>query len=1106
MARFGDLSAVLREESKKKGRKPRVGIEIDPGGMNQYLSTHETFTTDGNTYTGLISANGAPVITRAVPRMGGLGIISEMNFSVPNQGLYSSIFATYPDPRGLSVDVYLYFDDGTALLDAERTHIFSGEISEFPLISYSSVDFITKSRDFKTGSKIGTLLTDADAVSESLPESSKGKIQPIVIGDHKSFKGRNSKALDEFSFDANPSECMHLGLDDDGRHYWRVSEHELKSIGKIFTIETGVADSLDFFASAVEYNAVLDAGEYSGAELAAEIKSKVDALITPATVTVTYAEDTGLFTISAGAPFDILWATGTNTTESIATLLGFDYGSDDTGGSSYTSDFAAGLAQINLWGWEERFRRYVRLNSFTLEQNDGNGCIISHSGDPSYIDYHYNKGTITTGSAGTGVDFTNPANAGDFDLDSISFGEITTGAKTTTPAAHITFLTIPYPDWDHGGIQNDDIVSVRPVGYYEATFGGGATNASFPLILGGDILDPEEAPYSSSPSYPDQRHPSQPGLAATRVGAAADLDVRIQCNTTNSAHFATLTVYHTYKEIRYRSGMLPLYAAVEGKMYDSNIDSRTQGDEDHIDNGNSGELTKNAAGVTEWFLRDYLGYTDSDIDLAVFNETSRDLSFTELSFALTEQFWFNDLIDEMVASFGSALMYNFEDKVTLRAIVRDNVFGVSDEIGPAGEELYNFDPQTPFTITAGINDSIDFSEGGAELTATLTSGDYTGDTMAVEIEAQLEAAGADSYTVTYSGSTNKFTIVNDSANFVIFWFSGSNAGSSAGTLLGFAQDSLGSGANLLTAGAVMPDSDETNATTGWVAPGNTVLESITGEYHEDDKLFVSAQNGGYLLKARTTSGVSYLYHALTVVAVSRYLFKGYALRPSDVAKVQWRMGTTTGGFEIFNLLSIGISQSWEFRQSGFIPGVTTAYLSNNETEVDPFYLDNVEVRIMDTDTYTSDIPVNDGMLATQPVMKAPLPEINKIKQEVVTDVTINYDFNYVTKIYQNNVQDTDTTYHSDGLAKTYDNPYTRHEPTAQYHLYINLWRRGRQFWGSNITAKLNAIGAERWDRINIRHPVGNSIFGSDESTKGWLILKQMLDLNSMEITFETEEI
>jgi len=115
-----------------------------------------------------------------------------------------------------------------------------------------------------------------------------------------------------------------------------------------------------------------------------------------------------------------------------------------------------------------------------------------------------------------------------------------------------------------------------------------------------------------------------------------------------------------------------------------------------------------------------------------------------------------------------------------------------------------------FTVTLDTNDMIDFNEGGAELHATLTPGTYAaGATSAVAgslcalIKAQLESAGAGTYTVSYSASTKKFTIVKSTGTFEILWKTGvsgsDNADESAADLLGFTDSADDTGALTYTA-------------------------------------------------------------------------------------------------------------------------------------------------------------------------------------------------------------------------------------------------------------------------------------------------------------------
>ena len=89
-----------------------------------------------------------------------------------------------------------------------------------------------------------------------------------------------------------------------------------------------------------------------------------------------------------------------------------------------------------------------------------------------------------------------------------------------------------------------------------------------------------------------------------------------------------------------------------------------------------------------------------------------------------------------------------------------------------------------FTIELNVNDAIDFDEGGGELQATLTPGIYNADTLCAEIKTQMDAAGALTYTISYSDTTNKFTIAG-SGNFTLRWNTGTRKARSVADALGY---------------------------------------------------------------------------------------------------------------------------------------------------------------------------------------------------------------------------------------------------------------------------------------------------------------------------------
>lgn len=91
-------------------------------------------------------------------------------------------------------------------------------------------------------------------------------------------------------------------------------------------------------------------------------------------------------------------------------------------------------------------------------------------------------------------------------------------------------------------------------------------------------------------------------------------------------------------------------------------------------------------------------------------------------------------------------------------------------------------PNTLYNVRTGINDQILFSEGGPNLTATLTAGSYGISDLCLEVQNQLIAAGALAYVCTYNANTSRVTI-SAGAPFSLLLATGTTQ---ANQLLGFA--------------------------------------------------------------------------------------------------------------------------------------------------------------------------------------------------------------------------------------------------------------------------------------------------------------------------------
>lgn len=100
---------------------------------------------------------------------------------------------------------------------------------------------------------------------------------------------------------------------------------------------------IDINVSSTDYAASVEVKWYRDPyELANAVEDALNALGHGLTFTVTFnstlSTNIGKFTIAASGSFNIEWATGTNTANTIGTKLGFSVAADDTGAATYTAD------------------------------------------------------------------------------------------------------------------------------------------------------------------------------------------------------------------------------------------------------------------------------------------------------------------------------------------------------------------------------------------------------------------------------------------------------------------------------------------------------------------------------------------------------------------------------------------------------------------------------------------------------------------------------------------------------------------------------------------------------------------------------------------------
>ena len=149
-----------------------------------------------------------------------------------------------------------------------------------------------------------------------------------------------------------------------------------------------------------------------------------------------------------------------------------------------------------------------------------------------------------------------------------------------------------------------------------------------------------------------------------------------------------------------------------------------------------------------------------------------------------------ELYDDIDRDFGSTTKFASTDFVIYAdqgviQLLGDSSLGSAFQRGIQNIKTVYIAGYDEFVIVTGENDALDFNEGGGEFNATLDAGTYTADDLATEIDTQLTAEGAGSYTVAFNPITAKFTLTKSAGTFQLLWSSGANTATSVGDTIGF---------------------------------------------------------------------------------------------------------------------------------------------------------------------------------------------------------------------------------------------------------------------------------------------------------------------------------
>lgn len=157
----------------------------------------------------------------------------------------------------------------------------------------------------------------------------------------------------------------------------------------------------------------------------------------------------------------------------------------------------------------------------------------------------------------------------------------------------------------------------------------------------------------------------------------------------------------------------------------------------------------------------------------------------------------------------------------------------------AGTKYY----MNPITITSS-NKYLDVTDDGSTFAVTVEEKIYkTPIELAEALQTALEAASAETYTVTYSNVTGKFTIASGSTVLSLLWNSGTNAANSIGTTIGFsvAADDTG---------AVTYTSDNAQTYAPAYTPSYDAADAIVVK---DSELFIGSQTDNLCICAQSVS-------------------------------------------------------------------------------------------------------------------------------------------------------------------------------------------------------------------------------------------------------------
>lgn len=144
---------------------------------------------------------------------------------------------------------------------------------------------------------------------------------------------------------------------------------------------TATSKYIDFTDDTGTFAAVLTEKFYKDPhDLASAIQTAMDGL-TAETITCTYSDSTGKFTIatSTSTIFSLLWNSGVNAANTIAAKIGFSAAANDTGATSYIADNALSFAAPQTPSYDNSDPLAAKSNSLLIGDATDNTCFAANT-------------------------------------------------------------------------------------------------------------------------------------------------------------------------------------------------------------------------------------------------------------------------------------------------------------------------------------------------------------------------------------------------------------------------------------------------------------------------------------------------------------------------------------------------------------------------------------------------------------------------------------------------------------------------------------------------------------------------------------------------------